>query len=235
MLRRYLHNDDKFKMKQKNLIFDAGPLINFSMNGVLPLLEKLQKEFQGDFLITKEVKREIIDHPETIKRFKLGALQLKDLLNRKIIKLAEISEEQINELRMKRDQLIQIANNTYKTKKKNIHLIDKGEAAALALSSILDNAPVVIDERTTRMLCENPENLRKLLEKKLHTSVSSKKKNYEYFRGFRIIRSTELVYIAHKKNLFNLKDPKTLEAMLYGMKYKGCSVSEEEIEKIKKL
>ena len=77
------------------------------------------------------------------------------------------------------------------------------------------------------------ENLRKLLQKKLHTNVSSDTKNYAYFNGFKIIRSTELVYIAYKKNLCELKDKKILEAMLYGVKYKGCSVSEEEIGEVK--
>ena len=42
----------------KHLIFDSGPLINFSMNGALHVLERLNKEFKGDFLITKEVKEE---------------------------------------------------------------------------------------------------------------------------------------------------------------------------------
>jgi hypothetical protein len=34
---------------------------------------------------------------------------------------------------------------------------------------------------------------------------------------------------------WDLKDKKILEAMLYGLKYKGCSISEQEIEEIKKL
>ena len=47
--------------KEKQLIFDSGPLINFAMNGSLHILERLKKEFKGDFLITKEVKDEIGD------------------------------------------------------------------------------------------------------------------------------------------------------------------------------
>ena len=45
----------------KYLIFDSGPLINFAMNGILHVLERLKKEFDGEFIITKEVKKEIID------------------------------------------------------------------------------------------------------------------------------------------------------------------------------
>lgn len=217
----------------KSLIFDSGPLINFAMNGSLHILEKLKKEFDGNFLITKEVKQEIIDTPLNIKRFELEALQLKSLYDRGIIKLADITPQQIDELRKKRDEIMNTANTTFKTKKRYIHLLDKGESAVLALSNIIKPNLIVIDERTTRILCENPENLKKLLEKKLHTPITANKKNYSYFKDYKVIRSTELAYIAYKKGLFDIKDSKILEAALYALKYRGCSISEAEIEEIK--
>ncbi len=220
----------------RHLIFDSGPLINFASNGILPLLRKLKKEYNGDFLITKEVKREIIDYPETTKKYHLEAIQIKELFEEKIIKHADITEEQVDELRIKREEIMHIANTTFFANNKPIHLLDKGECATLALAYILKNpCCIVVDERTTRMLCEAPENLRKLLQKKLHTKINSDKKNYEYFKEFGIIRSTELVYIAHKKNLIELKDPKAYEAMLYALKFKGCAISENEINEIKRL
>jgi hypothetical protein len=222
----------------KYLIFDSGPLINFSMNGMLELFEKIKKEFSGEFLITKEVKREIIDHPQTIKRFQLGALRLQDLFDREVIKHADITSSQVDELRIMRDKLMSIANSTFKARGKHLHLIDKGEAAALALSSMMNNKnpAIVIDERTTRMLCENPDNLKKLLQKKLKSPISANTQNYKFFKNFRIIRSTELIYIAHKRELIKAANPqKMYEAMLYGIKYKGCSVSEEEIDILKGL
>ncbi len=219
----------------KSLIFDAGPLINFSMNGSLYILEKLKGEFDGEFLITKEVKQEIIDTPLTIKRFELEALQLKSLYDRGIIKLADITPQQVDELRKKRDEIMNAANTTFKTKKRDIHLVDKGESAVLALSSIIKPSLIVIDERTTRILCENPENLKKLLEKKLHMSIAANKKNYSYFNEYKIIRSTELAYLAYKKGFFDIKDSRALEAMLYALKYRGCSISEVEINEIKNI
>ncbi len=220
----------------KAIIFDSGPLINFSMNGLLPLLVKLKKEFKGDFLITKEVKEEIIDRPIGIKRFELGALRLKKLLDEDIIKLANITSEQVNQLRKKRDEFMNVANSTFNVKNKNLHLIDKGECAALALSAILKQPnALAIDERTTRILCENPENLQKLLQKKLKAKIKVKKENFDLFRGFKIIRSTELIYMAKKRNLIELKDPKAYGAMLYAVKFNGTSISENEIkEMIKK-
>lgn len=221
---------------QKYIIFDSGPLINFSMNGLLPLLRKLKQHFKGEFLITKEVKREIIERPLQIKRFQLGALRLHELFKDKIIKHADITPAQVNELRKKRNEIMNITNSTFRTKKKDLHIIDKGESAALALAIVLNKPCVLaIDERTARMLCENPENLRKILEKKLHTKVQANRQNYDLFKNFKVIRSTELVYIAHKKKLIELKDSKAYEAMLYGVKFKGCSISENEVQQMKRL
>lgn len=218
------------------IIFDSGPLINFSMNGVLYILKRLREKFNGKFFITSEIKRETMDYPETIKRFELEALHLKALFKENIIEMPKLTSVQQKEFEKTKDEIMNIANSTFYAGEKNIHIIDKGEAASLALSKIIKEPNVIaVDERTTRMLCENPENLRKLLEKKLHTKINANKKNYDFFRNFKIIRSTELIYMADKMKLFELKDPRALDAMLYAMKYKGCSVSEQEIEEIKRM
>ena len=224
----------------KYLIFDAGPLINFSMNGLLDSFEKLKQTFKGEFLITKEVKKEIIDHPKTVKRFELGAIRLEQLYNKGVFKLADINQEEVDELRRLRDNFLQKANSMFKTKKRDVHLLDKGECAALALSTILkrknnEDVPLVIDERTTRILCENPENLKKLMEKKLHTSIKANTSSYDLFKGFKIIRSTELAYMIHKKDLFKLDHPKAFEAIVYGLKFKGCSISEKEVQALSRM
>jgi hypothetical protein len=220
----------------KHIIFDSGPLINFAMNNMLEILIKLKQSFPGDFLITKEVKNEIIDYPITLKKYEYEALQLQDLFNKGIIRHADLTEEQIDELRKYREQIMNIANSTYYTDERNIHILEKGECAALALSIIINEPNLIaVDERTTRMLCENPENLRKLLEKKLHIKVKARKENYDFFKKFKIIRSTELAYIAYKKGLFNLKDSRTLDAALWALKLHGCSISDIEINEIKKM
>lgn len=220
----------------KYIIFDSGPLINFSMNSSLHLLRKLKKVFHGKFLITEEVKTETMDYPERIRRFELGALQLKSLFKEGVIELPKFNQKQREQLKKESKEIMTIANSTFVAKGKNLHLIHEGEATTLALAHILkDQNVIAIDERTIRMMCENPESLRKLLQEKLNTPINANRKNYDFFRKFKIIRSTELVYIANKKKLFDLKDPKALKAMLYAMKYKGCSVSKEEIEQMSRL
>ncbi len=220
----------------KHLIFDSGPIINFAMNGLLPLFRKLKKEFNGEFLITKEVKQEIIDNPLNIKKYKLEALQIKQLFDEGIIKHANLTNQQVDELRNKREEIMNLANTTFYSNNRPIHIVEKGECAALALSLVIKEPNIlVIDERTARMLCESPDNIRKLLQKKLHTNITANKKNYDFFKRFKVIRSTELAYIAFKKGLVDLKDKQTLDALLYALKYHGCSISEEEIEEVKSM
>ena len=49
----------------KYLIFDAGPIISMTMNGLLPLIEKLKNECGGcEFVLTPAVKKEVIDANE---------------------------------------------------------------------------------------------------------------------------------------------------------------------------
>ena len=82
---------------------------------------------------------------------------------------------------------------------------------------------------------ERPENLKKLLERKLHTKIEQRVSSSGLFEGYKIIRSTELIYIAYKKGLINLKGEKVLDALLFAMKFKGTAVSYEEIKRIEKL
>ena len=219
------------------IIFDASTLISLSMNGLLEELRKLKEIFKGKFLITHEVKYEVIDRPINVKRFELEALRVKKLLDEGILELPEslgINKEDVSE---KTEKILSMANSMFVGDRREIKIIHSGEAACLALSRILLEKKIphviAVDERTTRMLGEKPEKLKELLEKKMSTRVKLVKSNFKYFRGFRFIRSTELLYVAWKKGLINLKDgKKVLDALLWAVKFKGCSVSSDEIKEI---
>jgi hypothetical protein len=224
---------------KKVIIFDAGGLISLSMNGLLDELQKLKKIFNGDFLITKQVKNEVIDNPIKIKYFEFEALKVQQLLEEGILKMADSYGIKISLIDSKTEEVMNIANGLFMNSNNKVNIMQLGEASCLALSKILrekgiDNV-IVLDERTTRMLVEKPENLKDLLERKLHTKMVLVKKDFNYFEGFKIIRSAELMYVAWKKNLIDVKRGDVLGALLYALKSKGCSISEEEINEIKRL
>lgn len=208
------------------------------MNGLIDLLYNLKKQFSGKFIITKAVKYESIDRPSGIKKFELGALKINQLVKDKILEIPEslgISGELVKE---KAREIINKSNNAFLAKQEFMHIIDAGEASCLALSLLaaeksIENI-VVVDERTTRMLGENPENLRKLFESKLHTSVQLKQ-DFSFLENTKFIRSSELVYLAYKKGLIKLKNGNVLDALLYATKFKGASISRQEIEEMKRL
>lgn len=223
----------------KVLIFDSGTLINFSMNGLLYILEELKKSFKGKFIITQNVRHEVLDKPLKINRFKLEALRVKSLIDSKVIEFPnslKISEEEIQK---KTKELMNTANHSVQAEGKYINIVSDAEISCLALSQILSARKIeniiAIDERTTRILSEKPENLEKLMTKKLHKKAKVEKQKLERFKGFKFIRSSELAYVACKKGLLKIKGPQALEAALYATRFKGSSISFEEIEEMKRL
>ncbi len=223
----------------KVIIFDAGTLISLSMNGLLNEVRELKKSFDGKFIITKEVKMELIDKPMTVKRFEFEALMLNQLLKDGVLEMSDALDVDANDITKSTNQFLDVASRVFSSNKKDIHLIDLGEASCLALSKILDvrdiEHAIAIDERTTRMLSERPNDLKKILQKKLHVKIHIDYKTLKKFEGFRFIRSAELVYMIYKKGIIKIDSPKLLEALLYAVKFKGCSIRDDEIRIIKSL
>jgi len=224
---------------KKVLIFDSGPIINFSMNGLLYLIEKLKENFSGSFIITNDVKKEIYDRPITIQRFELEALRIKKLLDDKVLELPESIGIKNQDLEATTLEIMTLANKSFQTRGKFINILSKAETSCLALSRELRKRGIeniiAIDERTARIIGEKPENLEKLMSKKLHNKVTLVNNKIKEMKEFKFIRSSELVYVAHKKNLTKIKDKKALEALLYATKYKGASISWDEVNVLKKL
>ena len=223
----------------KILIFDSGTIINLAMNGMLYILEELKKKIDGKFIITQSVKYEIIERPMKVPRFEFEALSIKNLLERKIIELPssiQISEE---EIRKETQKLLSEANHLIHESNQTIQIVSEAEMSCLAVSSILEKRKIenliAIDERTTRILSEDPRALESLISQKLHRNVKLEHGDFSTFAKFRFIRSSELVYVAYKPGIIQIKDPKTLEAALYATKFKGCAITWEEINELKKL
>lgn len=222
----------------KCLIFDAGPIINLALNGLTDILIQLKKIFNGKFIISNQVKYEIIDHPLKIREFRLSALRIKNLLDKRILEFPDSINLKNSDIENKIKEVSNEINNAFKTDV-SIPLVHQGEISCIAISLLLsqkniDNA-IVIDERTTRLVIEKPANLKKILEKKLHATVNLVEKGLSQFKNIKIIRTPELLYIAYKNKLLNIEKREDLDAYLYASKIKGVSISEEEIREIEAM
>ena len=222
---------------KKILIFDSGPLISLALNGLLSTLEKLKEKFpEIEFVMTPQVKVETIDKALTIKKYELEAVKIQSLVDHKIMKMSTdfISAEKLSKETMR---IMNLANTIVKSDGEYMKIVHVGEASCLAFSNLCNCKNIIaIDERVTRLLTESPENLQKIMERKLHRGVNLTKKNLSTFTNYKFIRSTELAYIAYKNNLYEYKKDKILlDALLYALKYSGTSISSKEIEEIKNL
>lgn len=219
---------------KKALIFDSGAIITLALNDLLFILEPLKKAFGGEFFITGQVKSEIIDTPINSRRFALEALMIKSLVDKKILTIVSSPE-----LKKETSRVLETANSAYLADNERMRIIHDGEASCIALFNLInsDKKAIVVDERTTRMLCESPENLHRLYEKKLHRKIAFREKNAEMFRDVKIIRTAELSLVAYNKGIISLSTSRSeaIRAILYAVKFKGCSISMNEIETARRI
>ena len=236
----YLGERDK---EMDKIIFDTGPIISLTLNNLLWILEPLRREFRGTFYIPMAVKKELIDRPLQTKKFKFEALQIIPLISNGTL---EIIENDFIESKTR--SLMDLANRCFKAKGNWIQMIQSGEMEALATALYFGSKTVVVDERITRMLIENPPDVKRTLERRLHTKVYMNEENikslHKEIKDLKVIRSIELVTVAYELGLLNRYKEKSqelfvkdvnkalLEGVLWGVKLNGCSVSEDEIKEI---
>ena len=223
----------------KSLVFDSSTIISLATNNLLWVLKPLKEKFDGEFFITQEIKKELVDNPLRTKRFKFAALTILDFITEGHIKVAK------EELDDKIKRLLFLANHIFKVKGNWMRILHRGEIASLALASHLKSDAFVVDERTMRLLIENPKRLAKLLNKKLHAHIDYDLRNLRDLQReigkINIIRSADLVVLAYELGLLDKYINKEelrkslLEGVLWGVKLNGCSVSVKEINEIVKM
>lgn len=234
----------------KSLVFDTSPIISIVTNNLLWVLQELKKRFEGEFLIPEAVRKEVIDTPLRSKKFKLEAMQLLSFItagNIKIYKPPNPKKFQEHSL-----SLLNLANKMFISHENPIQIVHMAEMEAIALAKEMNAEACVVDERTARVIIENPRKLAELLSKKLHTRVDINEDIVKAFEkateGINLIRSTELLTTAYSLGILDeymtrdgalikhLNPRRTLlEGLLWGLKLRGCSISESEINEIMRL
>lgn len=223
----------------RSIFFDTGPIISFATNNLLDVFGSLKKAFDGEFYITNAVKNEIIERPLESKRYKFEALQVLKQYQDGVFKLYKSDK-----LAERTEELLFLANNSFKVSGKYVPIVHYAEMEVIAAAIELEADAIIIDERTTRMLVENPTKVKERLERKLHTQVEINKEHLfalkSIMQKINVLRSFELITVAYEKGFLNgyiinsVKEPKRelLEGVLWGVKLSGCSVSEDEINQI---
>jgi len=212
------------------VIFDASTLISISQSCLINVLGRLKEKMNAEFIIPEAVYSEAVERPISIKRFELNAIRIKKGVEEGWFSIKAVKDQQIM------GEIDGLANSCFSIRGRPIKLLQLGEVEALALIKELNADALVIDERTTRMLIENPKQLKKILEARRRKNVKVEERQAKdfgkMFEGMAIVRSIELVALAFEFGLLEQELPKgqqSLEAALFALKYSGCAVSAREI------
>lgn len=100
----------KTSLANKAIIFDSGALISFSINGLTDMIKDLKEIFKGKFLITSEVKKEVIDTPLRMKNYELEALKIKQLLDEGVLEMPSSLGINDSEISVKTKEILDVAN-----------------------------------------------------------------------------------------------------------------------------
>ncbi|MBW3016799.1 hypothetical protein KY316_00360, partial [Candidatus Woesearchaeota archaeon] len=186
----------------KAIVFDTGPLISLSVNSLLWILYPLKKKFGGKFIITPEVKRELVDRPIRGKKYQFEALRIHDLLNEKVFEIHGSKQ-----VAQRAKELMDTANSCFSVHGTNLKIVQLAEMESIAAALELKADAIVIDERTTRMLIESPGDIENILERKLSEDVKVDREMLRRFsetvKDIKVLRSTELVVAAYRLGLLD--------------------------------
>lgn len=225
----------------KSIVFDTGPIISLTTNNLLWLLDPLKIQFNGGFFVSSTVKKELVDKPLLTKKFKFEALQVLQSIQDGVLEVIDNKN-----IRTDSQRLYQLANNVFYANNHPISIVHVGEIEGIAAAQYLHADAFIIDERTTRVLIEDPRKLAYILQHKLHTPISVNHKNLSSFlrrvKDIKLLRSFELAVIAYElglldKYILNIPSSKKilLDGLLWGIKLNGCAVSQREINEVVKL
>jgi predicted nucleic acid-binding protein len=213
------------------IVVDSSSIISLAVYCMCPVLESLDV----GFLITPKVYEEIISKPSENKRFALESMRIRRL----VASGAIVVKQPTTDLH---ERILEAANKIYSIRGSELKIIHHAEAEALSLADEVGAKALMIDERTMRLLIEDPRELRGLLAYRNRADV---KVNEMWLRRFNeivpkvpIIRSAEIVAVAYERGLLtrmhDVEDKSVLDAALSALKFSGCAITWEEIQEYQK-
>jgi predicted nucleic acid-binding protein len=213
------------------MVFDTSSLISVSQTCLINIFGGLKQKLGADFVVPQAVYFEAVQRPISIRRFELNAVRLKRAIDLGWFRVMQVGDKGVFR------EIDYAANNCFFIKNRPVRLLQKGEIEALALVKELGARALAVDERTTRMILENPQDLEDLMEQRKRAEIELDKGNVSklqgLFKGLSIVRSVELIAFASELGLLEKELPKgkqSLEAALFAAKYSGCAVSAKEIK-----
>ncbi len=218
------------------LICDASALISITDSCFIHVLYMLKRSFSGSFVIPPCVYEECVARPRQSRANAIYALRLERAVSDEVLNVVPLAQPGHAE------QILLWANSIYTLEGRPLPILQRGEAECLALALETGVRDVLMDERTTRLLLEDPAAMTAHLQleygERLRLREQPLNALKDLCRNLRFYRSSEMLLLAYQQGFFDdywgMKE-EALEAGLYRLKYSGCALSEEEIEQSMKI
>ncbi len=220
-------------MKDKYLLCDSSTLISLTGSCLEGLLYFFKDKYGVRTLIPRSVQRETVDTPLSLatKEYCFSAIRIKEMINDKVVEVVD------QDVSAETKKIMDTANKVFYAHGSPITLMHLGETEMIALARKLEVNSILIDERTTRILIDDPTSLTQHLQDEFRTSIMVNRQSLaqlaDLVRGMEVIRSTEVAFLGYEKGFFDHFDDlkkQATEAGLYKLKYAGCAISFKEIE-----
>jgi hypothetical protein len=221
------------KMKERYILCDSSTLISLTGSCLEGLLYFFKDKYGVRTLIPRSVEKETVDTPLslTTKEYCFSAIRIKDMIHDGVVEVVK------DDVSAETKKIMDSANKVFYARGSPVTLMHLGETEMLALAKKLEVTSILIDERTTRILIDDPTSMTQHLQDEFHTSIMVNRQNLaqlaDIVRGMEVIRSTEVAFLGYEKGFFSHFEgieKQAAEAALYRLKYAGCAVSFKEIE-----
>ncbi|VVB56559.1 Uncharacterised protein [uncultured archaeon] len=218
------------------LICDASALISITDSCFIHVLYMLKRGFSGAYVMPPCVYEECVVQPRRIMADARYALRVERAVSDEVLDVVPLADPG------DAAQILQWANSIFTLEGRPLPILQRGEAECLALALETGVRDLLMDERTTRLLLEDPAQLTAHLQAEYGERLRVRQQPLDELmarcKTLRFYRSSEMLLLAYQMGFFddywNMKE-EALEAALYRLKYSGCALSEDEIEQSMKL
>jgi predicted nucleic acid-binding protein len=221
----------------KNVVCDSSTLISLAETCNISCLQFLRERAPVNFVIPPSVYNEIISCPINLPQFEFSAVRLS-----KILADGTISLYSPPGLKNRTQKILRAANNVLRVDGRPLEILHAGEAECLAVCSEAGAAALAIDEKTTRLLLEDPRKLWEAVSSEYGGRLSFNELAAREFRSLAcsvaVIRSSEIIAVAALKGFFaeyGEFEDEAFHSALYALRRAGCSLPLPEVGEYKRV
>jgi len=214
------------------IVCDSSSLISLADTCNIGALAFLREKAGWKFAISPMVREEIIGVPSKIKALEYSAVRI-----RKMVDDGIVTVESAPALAARTSQVMDAANRLYLVGGKPLKVLHEGEAESIALLSFSGAKALLIDEKTTRLIIEDPLKLKEMTEgeyaEKLVLDLAAHEKFRALFPQTAIIRSSEILATAARRGYFKnfgAYEEEAFHSSIYALRAAGCSLAGDELQ-----